>query len=439
MSDIKLFNEPEQIHLNDEDEEIRKILGHPPGWALHWGITGVFVAVAIFLALAWWIRFPDIITARVNISTVEPPIRLIARSEGLLSRLDVEDRQFVPAGARLAVLSNPAILEDMEVLDDWFREATDSLSGKYQYYPPVPQGLVVGELQPTYAALVKAVGEFRQVQGRDDVTTKVAFLQERIGFLQELNNNLRKQQATLDTIVDNNNLELSRTKQLAANGAKSQTDLGQARIDFLEARRLLEAIPADTLRNQLEWKNLQAQIVDLLQGRVNERSDKTLAVQRWFRQLQGEYELWEQKYILEAPTDGYVSFSQNWRKDHFIRAQDTLMTVLPRLDSAGIIGLGHLPVAGAGRAQTGMETHLRLDAYPYRKYGIIKGELEEMALLAEKNMYRIEVALPDTLRTTYGEDIPFRQELSATARIITEERRILARIFDVILDLFKNR
>ena len=438
MSEERLYRSPDEIQLNDEDE-IRKILGHPPGWALRWGITAVCIAVALFLALAWWIQFPDIITARVSIVTAEPPVRLFARSDGLIGELYVEDRQYVPVGKRLAVLANAAILSDMDALASWFESATDAQSGNYRFYPPVPQGLLVGELQSSYTALIKAVAEHQQVLERDDVATKVNNLQERITYLRRLNQNLALQQATLDTIVRKNDREVLRTRLLQKSGARSQSDLEKATIDYLRARQLWEAIPADTLRNQLEWKGLEAQIVDLLQSRINDRSDKSLAVQRWFRQLKGEYELWRQKYLLEAPIEGRISFYRNWVEGHFVKMRDTLLTVLPALDSAGIVGEGRLPVDGAGRVRPGMVIHLRLDAYPHRKYGIVEGELQEMSLLAEQNSYRIKVALPDTLVTSYGEVIPFGQELSASARIITEERRILVRIFDVILDLYKNR
>ena len=53
--------------------------------------------------------------------------------------------------------------------------------------------------------------------------------------------------------------------------------------------------------------------------------------------------------------------------------------------------------------------------------------------------YELTIELPDTLRTTYNKKLEFRQEMEATAQIITENRSILDRIFDSIRDIFSHR
>ena len=52
--------------------------------------------------------------------------------------------------------------------------------------------------------------------------------------------------------------------------------------------------------------------------------------------------------------------------------------------------------------------------------------------------YLLEIALPDSLVTTYDKLIPFRQEMQGTANIITEDRRVLERIFDRVNNILKN-
>ena len=78
---------PEDIRLKTERDNLQNMLGHPPGWSLRWGITAVLVAAALFLGLAWLVKYPDVIVARVVIVTENPPIRLFARSSGKISRL----------------------------------------------------------------------------------------------------------------------------------------------------------------------------------------------------------------------------------------------------------------------------------------------------------------------------------------------------------------
>ena len=61
------------------------------------------------------------------------------------------------------------------------------------------------------------------------------------------------------------------------------------------------------------------------------------------------------------------------------------------------------------------------------------------AVTEETVAYEMTVLLPDTLRTSYQKVIPFRQNMTATVTILTEDKSILERIFENFLDLVKNR
>jgi hypothetical protein len=44
--------------------------------------------------------------------------------------------------------------------------------------------------------------------------------------------------------------------------------------------------------------------------------------------------------------------------------------------------------------------------------------------------YVVEITFPQPLTTAYHQTVPFRQEMSGAAHIITESRSVLSRIFD---------
>ncbi len=50
------------------------LIGNPPGWLLRSGITMVALAVAVFLSLAFVIKYPDKISASAVITSSEPPV-----------------------------------------------------------------------------------------------------------------------------------------------------------------------------------------------------------------------------------------------------------------------------------------------------------------------------------------------------------------------------
>ncbi|HQU57989.1 MAG TPA: biotin/lipoyl-binding protein, partial [Saprospiraceae bacterium] len=113
MSKKNQYPDPTEIRLNTDRDDIQRILGNPPGWALRWGITALFVGVALVLGMAWLVKYPDVITARVVIVTENPPVRVFARSNGKISQLLVKDKAPIAAGQVIAVLENTAELEDV--------------------------------------------------------------------------------------------------------------------------------------------------------------------------------------------------------------------------------------------------------------------------------------------------------------------------------------
>ena len=77
------------------------------------------------------------------------------------------------------------------------------------------------------------------------------------------------------------------------------------------------------------------------------------------------------------------------------------MTVIPE-NAGDIIGKIELPIAGSGKVKTGQNVNIKFANYPYMEYGIVKGEVQNISLVASDNAYSVLVILPEGLTTTYG-------------------------------------
>ena len=108
------------------------------------------------------------------------------------------------------------------------------------------------------------------------------------------------------------------------------------------------------------------------------------------------------------------------------------------LRAGEIVGKALLPTFNSGKVQPGQRANIRLDGYPYQEFGVLQGQVTNIALVPDQETYLLEIALPDSLVTTYHRSIPFAQELPGQARIVTEDRRILERVFDQLVSLVKN-
>jgi len=55
-----------------------------------------------------------------------------------------------------------------------------------------------------------------------------------------------------------------------------------------------------------------------------------------------------------------------------------------------------------------------------------------------EGLYLLDVELPKKLVTTYNKDIEFKQEMQGSAEIITEDLRLIERIFFQFKDIFRR-
>jgi HlyD family secretion protein len=160
----------------------------------------------------------------------------------------------------------------------------------------------------------------------------------------------------------------------------------------------------------------------------------------------GEIREWKRIYLLIAPISGKVAMTRVWSPQQYVNANEDVLTLVPsskddtQKTPANIIGKALLPIEGAGKVKVGQAVHIRLDGFPYQEFGSIEAVVRAVSLVPQQDNYLVEIGINTAnLVTTYGKTLPFRQEMQGTARIITEDRRIIHRIFNTIESLFKNR
>jgi multidrug efflux pump subunit AcrA (membrane-fusion protein) len=102
-----LITNPEEISLN-ERQELVQFIGRPPSIFLRFGITAIATVVIMLLAMSYFIKYPDIVTAKVVLTTENPPIRMLAKTGGRVSDILIKNNQWVEKGQILCVLENTA-------------------------------------------------------------------------------------------------------------------------------------------------------------------------------------------------------------------------------------------------------------------------------------------------------------------------------------------
>ncbi len=414
---------------------VEELMGNIPSWILRWGITLVFFIVLAFIWLAWFIQYPDVVKAGITLTTQKPPIPVMALSNGKISQLFVANNEVVDSGKVLAILENTARWEDVLILEKWL---SDSLVNDPLSIEP-PAGLQVGILQNSYARLTQLNADFQYVTTETGSTNKVGNLQRQIRKLDNLKTNYSRQKRDLDVQLKTVQNEYNRYKSLQKQFT-SATEREKYEAAIAEANQKIQSMDAQIISTAVQQEQLQGQILEVGTVKNTTETDKSLNLKNSLQSLGSEIKKWKQDYLLVAPIAGQVSLSKIWSPQQTVTTDQEVLTIVPsRRDkkSNQIVCKALLPMASSGKVKPKQTVFIELENYPVEQFGELAASVINVAPAPTKEGYPIEIALDnkmfsitDTLLTTTLKPIVFLQGLNGKARIITENRRILSRIFD---------
>lgn len=145
-------------------------------------------------------------------------------------------------------------------------------------------------------------------------------------------------------------------------------------------------------------------------------------------QLLASVRRWEMDYCLEAPASGRVQLLRQGYPNLYVQGGELFARIVPE-EPGGWVGLASLPAASSGKIKKGQRVIVRFLNYPDQEFGIVEGRVSSVSLVPLEGNYRVEIAFPGGLTTHYGICLPVMQEMKATAGIVTEELRLIERLF----------
>lgn len=424
-------------------EEVQEILGTPPNWLVRWGTLVVLFGFGLLLAVAWFVRYPDVVVSdKLSITTADPPLDVIARVDGRVAQLLVKDNAAVEEKQALAVLQTTAQYADVRRLDtlvtQWQNLPTDAF--RQLVYP---DSLNLGELQSDYAVFVRDLEDFKF--GRESRSNSV---QSNIGSIQlqikQLENSISYDQKALKR--SNDQLRIAedfyeRQKGLFKQGIISEITLEEERLKLGDIERQRDLLESNILEKNREIIGLKNSISSANFGQQENSSNSTTRLLASLNALRSGIDKWTLTYVLSAPIAGRVVFNDLTPRQ-FVRDGETVMTVVPQSQDK-IVGRILLPVEKSGKVNKGQTVIIKLDNYPYQEYGTIRGKVASKSAVSKNREYTIladdiELSKSGKLLTSAQKEIPFEQQLLGTAEIVTEDRGFLQRVLDQVTSGFQR-
>ncbi len=426
---------PDQ-NIELRSEEAQEVLGQTPVWVLRWGITVLFIVVIALLCVSFFFRYPDTITAEMILTSDNPSVEAKARFTGRIMKLYVEDRQFVETGKYLAVIENSAKTEDILHL----KKLLDSVSGcpekAVKLFSSV-NNMVLGDVQAFYTGFQEHVYNLNNYLVLNYYPQKIDAIKKQIAKYDTYYHNLLRQRQIETEQFAISHGQYRRDSVLYGEGIIALADLEISKTKLLQQRNSLEQLNASIDNLKIQLGDLETGILDL----QLERADKQRGVYQnyatAFEQLRNGINNWELNYVLRASVPGYVSFTKVWQENQHVSSGDLVFAIVPE-QKTELIGKAMLPPERSGKVKTGQRVIIRFLNYPDQEFGIVNGRVAAISAVPNADRYVVEIVLPNGLYTNYRKELPFHPQMKAQADIVTEDIRLIERIFYPVKQIFKE-
>lgn len=425
--------------LNSEirSEEIQDILTKVPHWMLSWGNSIVLSLLILFFVFTWFIKYPDIISAQAVITSQTPPQKIYASIAGRIDTLLVQDGQVVKNGQILGMIENTAVLKDVLKL----KATVDTIHvQENNFIFPVDKIplLSLGEISSLYAIFEKDYIDYTLNKTLDPYSNQITANQLSENELQLRLKSLKNQKQIDEKKFNLSENEFKRNQQLYDKGVISLNEFETKKLKFLEDEKQINNL-------EITFSQLQQSINDARktsqETKIDNQSENTRLFKNViisFSQLQDAIKTWELKYLLKSNLDGKLSFINILNENQNISQEDLLFTIVPSSENQYISKI-KAPIQNSGKIKTGQRVNIKLLNYPETEYGMLNGKVKSMSAIPnEEGFYLVLVSLPSPLTTSYNIDIPFKNEMTGRAEIVTEDLRLLERFFYQLRGIFTN-
>lgn len=418
---------PQPSHVVLRSEAVQEIMGYVPHWLVRWGITVFFFVLLIVVAASWLIRYPDVIKTSLRLTSLNAPKSVDARMTGKLIRLFVRENAKVEKDEVLAYLESTAhhgevlaLAAHLDTLAQLLQQP--EISPLLTIVPPAYHRL--GELQTHYQTFHQAYAQFLSFQAKGFYSAKKQLLEDERTDLIQLEGNLREQRVLYEEDWQIAQKEFGVQQLLAEQQVIATLDLQRERSRLLAKKLPLKQVESALFQNHSAQIAKQTQLLELDQLMREQRSIFMQALNTFRSSL----ESWKCQYVLTAPVTGRVLFAHVLEEKQTLTANQEVFFVSPPYNQ--YFGEVLIPQPNLGKVKLGQTVLIRFEGYPFQEFGTVKGAITYLSEIPTKDSaFLAKVALPAGLLTDYGRTLTYRNSMQATAEVITDDTRLIEKIF----------
>jgi hypothetical protein len=435
------MEEKDTIKVELKSEVLNEVLSTPPSWLARSGNTLFFVIILLILALSYIISYPDELQGEAMIFNSRPPIEFHNAMYGKLVNLQVKDKQEIKQNQIIAQFNVAVVSEDLNTMK-FFLDKISKTSKLTTIEIPTKLNLIkIGSLQQNWNNLLVSIHEWNAIHTTNILHNKKTAIQQEIIQRKKLLEIGRRKTKLIERELALQHQQLKSSQRLYSNNAISKDEV----LKDERAENQLQ----QSYNNQKEAIiQIEIQLASLSKSLLESDFDTQQQLQKLessiFTQvssLQNQLIDWEKSAAWVAPMDGKILFNKQLNVSNFYQTGEASIVLVPK----GFHYKATVRVAsqGAGKISKGQKVFIECLDYPKHEYGVLEGHVMSMTSIArtldKQEIYEVEVSLPKKLITTYKKEIPVKAQLKGVAKIITQDKRLIYRFFEKVLNTIEKK
>ena len=426
----------ENIELTQRSEEVQDVLTYIPSWVIRWGISVIFLAIVSLLAISCIVKYPEVVSSRIILTSDSPAHKFVARASGPLL-LMLGDGDTVTKGQYMLAIQNPVHTREVMAIRERLEAFRSSLFEPLQWSLAIfPRDVELGELQTAYNDFLQKLLEYSAFKESRIHEQKIEALETQIGHHRELGEKLASQKELIGKDTEAARSDVVANRDLLAKKVIARNQLMTVENRLHDFERSMVEAEKSIIGNQIQLDEFASQVLELTKDLEEKERALQKAVRDAYNLLVSNLTLWEEQYVMKAPIAGQVSFLQVLIDNHFVKAGDELLAVVPAERRGEITGRLRLTEHGAGKIKPGSVVRIRLDSYPYRDFGTLEGRIESISGVSSAQSYFANVSLPRGTTTSYGKSIDFRDGMEGDADVVAYDLRLILHVFNYLRYVF---
>lgn len=415
----------QKLLYETRSEEVQEIMGRMPSWMLRYGIILIGIILCLLIFGAYFIKYPDKVSARVDITSDNPPVRVIAEKGGRIKNVYVKQNDSVDKGTILLVLDNTANHYDVTLLKNFLLQELQNEPNVITFPKNQYQ---LGELQSQYEDLLVSIEDLHFFLNNDNSYLSVAQLEKQIQENNKLYNQLETNEtrANENASIDQKDFETSQL--LFKKNAITESDYLQAKKKWLDQQTNLNANKNNMISNTLKASELRKNIIDIKQQKEKTLFESNRKVVLGIKTLLQQIDEWERVNIIKSPIAGHINLYSIWKENQYIQAGQSIMLIVPSVQN--IIAKGMIPISSSGKVKIGQTILINLLSHPQNEYGYVEGTVSYVSAAPLDSVYSFDIKLKNGLHTTASKAIFPQPQMYGNGEILTDDKNELVRMFE---------